>query len=206
MTRSNGTTGGTSSRPIEEEKERLRRTLSERVRALPDDVRARADEAICRTITAMEAFRRARQVLAYHALTDEVDVSAVIEHAWRADKRVFLPVMQGDGDLLFRRWSEGEALERGAHGVEVPRVGEEPVEDASIVIVPGRGYDRFGGRLGRGKGCYDRTLDRLAALGPTVGVGYSCQVVERIPCGPRDRPVHFLVTERGLLWASGGMG
>jgi len=205
VTRSNGTTGGTSLRPIEEEKQRLRRALGERVRAMPDDARVRAGREICQVVLRLEAYRRARQVLAYRALADEVDVSGVIEHAWKTDKHVFLPLVQGGGDLSFRRWREGESLERATYGVEVPRCGEAPAEDVSIVIVPGRGFDRLGRRLGRGKGCYDRAHDQLAALGPTVGVGYSCQVVERIPSTPGDRPVDFLVTERGLLWACWGM-
>ncbi|RMD84732.1 MAG: 5-formyltetrahydrofolate cyclo-ligase [Candidatus Dadabacteria bacterium] len=189
---------------VEEEKRRLRELLGRRVRELAPDERSRGDAAVCRVILRLEAYRRASQVLAYRALPDEVDIGEVVEHAWGAGKRVFLPVMDPGGGLTFRCWQQGEQLVRSDFGVEVPPGGEGPAAEPSIVCVPGRGFDRRGRRLGRGRGCYDRASEFLATLGPTVGVGYSCQVVDELPYQEHDRPVDLLVTERGLLWASRG--
>ena len=54
-----------------------------------------------------------------------------------------------------------------------PRVAVEEVE---IIIVPGLAFDRGHGRLGYGKGHYDRFLMHLSCL--LIGVGFKEQLLE----------------------------
>ena len=76
----------------------------------------------------------------------------------------------------------------------------EPVE-LDLILLPGVAFDRFGRRLGRGRGFYDRGLARAQEVpGPRrLGVGFDFQLVERVPVGELDQPVHGVLTERGLL-------
>jgi 5-formyltetrahydrofolate cyclo-ligase len=58
-------------------------------------------------------------------------------------------------------------------------------------------FDRAGYRLGYGGGYYDRTLRGLRALKPIVaiGVGFAAQEMPKMPRGPDDEPVDWIVTE-----------
>ncbi len=71
--------------------------------------------------------------------------------------------------------------------------------EADALLIPGLGFDRDGWRLGYGKGYYDRLL-RRAGPGPSrIALAFDVQLVDRVPHGPADEPVHWLVTESGSL-------
>ena len=73
-------------------------------------------------------------------------------------------------------------------------------------VVDQRG-DRRGGRLGRGKGFYDRFLSGLdrAALGlgmarpPRWGYAYSWQTVEAVPAESHDLSMDAVITDAGAF-------
>ena len=50
----------------------------------------------------------------------------------------------------------------------------------------------MGNRLGRGKGFYDRLLEKISGI--KCGVGYDFQLLEKIPAEPHDARVNFIFT------------
>ncbi|MNI15577.1 5-formyltetrahydrofolate cyclo-ligase family protein [compost metagenome] len=79
-----------------------------------------------------------------------------------------------------------------------------PVPD--VVFVPGLAFDRQGGRLGYGKGYYDRLQaswkqDSGFALKPPVWIGlaFSQQLVPEVPMDGHDAYMDMLITEEGIF-------
>ena len=73
---------------------------------------------------------------------------------------------------------------------------EEAVDPTEIelVLVPGVAFDLHGGRMGRGKGYYDRFFVRCPhAL--RVAVTSSLQIIEQIPLEPWDEPMHYIISD-----------
>jgi len=66
-----------------------------------------------------------------------------------------------------------------------------------LVMVPGVAFDSRGGRLGHGKGYYDKLL---AAGEHThrVAVAFECQMFPEVPMGRHDVRMHAVVTEAGV--------
>lgn len=93
-----------------------------------------------------------------------------------------------------------DALERHPLGFLQPRADAPsmPLERIDVVLVPGLCFDRGGGRLGYGRGYYDRLLPLLPPHTVTIGVVHDALVVPRVPCEPHDAPVRFLVSESGV--------
>ena len=60
-------------------------------------------------------------------------------------------------------------------------------------FVPGVGFDLNGGRLGRGKGFYDRYLENSKAV--KIGLAWSGQLIEEIPVESHDCHMDFIITE-----------
>ena len=89
--------------------------------------------------------------------------------------------------------------ERHRFGYEQPVPGAPLVDPTGVgvVLVPGLAFDRYGNRLGWGKGYYDRLLP-TAAQATKVGVTLERRLVEEIPVAPHDVPMGFLATERGV--------
>ncbi|MFD3190602.1 5-formyltetrahydrofolate cyclo-ligase [Sedimentitalea sp. HM32M-2] len=135
----------------------------------------------------------------YMPIRTEIDPLPALAEA-AAHGPVGVPVIQGDGlPLKFSRWQPGGALRDGPFGAQVPLVDD--FFDPEIVIVPMVAFDLRGGRLGYGGGFYDRTLERLRSIRPTLAIGfaYEAQQAETLPLEPTDQPLDMIVTERRVL-------
>ncbi|MEL6790802.1 MAG: 5-formyltetrahydrofolate cyclo-ligase [Pseudomonadota bacterium] len=112
-----------------------------------------------------------------------------------------LPVVEKrDAPLIFRRFSPGMPLVKGAFGIETPPADADAVIPTHV-IVPLLAFSRDGARLGYGGGYYDRTLAHLRQNGPVVAIGYGfgAQEVDAVPTGALDEPLDWIVTERGAV-------
>jgi 5-formyltetrahydrofolate cyclo-ligase len=66
-------------------------------------------------------------------------------------------------------------------------------------VVPGIAFDVHGGRLGFGKGYYDRFLAQLPATTYRCGLAFSIQMVPCVPHAAHDVRMHGMVTEQGFI-------
>ena len=110
---------------------------------------------------------------------------------WSRSKRIYLPVMQGDG-LILKRFTDRNDLREARFGVQEPVTGETAGPgDMELIVVPGVAFDRQGNRLGHGKGFYDRLLHEPGLL--KAGVCFDYQMQERIPHEAHDVAMDLLV-------------
>jgi 5-formyltetrahydrofolate cyclo-ligase len=61
------------------------------------------------------------------------------------------------------------------------------------VIVPGIAFDRKGNHLGRGKGYYDRFLEKLLPQTPTIGLAFDFQILPSLPATKTDIAVDRVI-------------
>ncbi len=135
----------------------------------------------------------------YMAMRTEIDPRPAMEEA-AAHGPVGVPVITGAGlPLKFRTWTPGCKMEAGEFGAAIPSEGEWMTPE--IVIVPLVAFDRQGGRLGYGGGFYDRTLEALRSVRPTLAIGFAfaAQEADELPLEPTDQPLDLMVTERGVI-------
>ena len=148
---------------------------------------------LCRAVQASPQWAEARTVLLYHALPDEVSLSALLLEALRAGKRVLLPVVVGD-DLALRPYTGEQSLHSGPFGIAEPLGGDFTAYDQiDLALIPGLAFDAHGHRLGRGRGYYDRLLPRLTRAF-LLGVCFPFQLVESVPTDSHDVTVHGVCT------------
>ena len=65
----------------------------------------------------------------------------------------------------------------GLYNIKEP-VGDIHEEIIDLAIIPGIAFDKNNNRLGRGKGYYDKLLNKLNVY--KIGIGYKCQIVDDI--------------------------
>ena len=68
--------------------------------------------------------------------------------------------------------------------------------------MPLTAFDRNGGRVGYGRGYYDRAVAGLRAAGRfprLIGIAFSVQEVAAVPMEPHDAPLDMIVTERDVF-------
>lgn len=154
----------------------------------------------------LESFKTASTVLWYIDVRGELmTTDAVGQELIANERRCVVPYCDGDELRLveIQRWDE---LETGAFGIlePAPAIRElEPrhvsIRDVDLVFVPGVAFDRCGGRLGYGKGYYDRLLSQAPERLVRIGLAFDCQVLTALPTQPHDIPMHWIVTESEVL-------
>ena len=191
-------------RPGVDEKTDLRAEVARRIAALSLDKRVVLDARIATNITQLSWWDRADSVFGYIALSDEVDLHAVFRAAIKAGKQVALPRIDAAGMSFRRVDAEPVDLERHSHGFLQPADSAPRAEadEHTLVLVPGRGFDRRGARTGRGGGYYDVALTAFAHGVHTVGVCYATQLFSRVPETETDRRVHAVVTDNETVIAA----
>ncbi len=146
-------------------------------------------------------FRRARVVSFYVGVGDEVPTQPLIEQTLRQGTAVAVPRTHG-GDLALYRITGLEELAPAAFGLLEPVAAvladparQCPPEAVDLYVVPGLAFDPAGGRVGYGKGYYDRLLARARPGTPFIALAYRSQVFSEVPVGPGDIRMTTVLTE-----------
>ncbi len=188
-------------------KAEVRRAALERRRSLGADRRAAAGAAIRDRLADLPWITDARTMLAYAAFREEVDLDPLLEVHLARGVGVFLPwiAARRPPTLEMSRITDLGALVPGTMGIREPDPADRRpgrVDRLDVVVAPGVAFDHRGGRIGYGGGFYDRLLPRLRPGTPVVAVAFDTQVVDDVPAGPGDVPVHAIVTETRTIVAA----
>ncbi len=173
---------------------RARRSLApEEVGSLSGRIRDR--------LLALPQYMGARVIATYVAKKDEVQTEGIIRSALSSGKKVLVP--RTDAASMRLDFCEIRALDElvpGYFGILEPPPTSRPVplSSAQLVLVPVVAWDEKGGRIGYGKGYFDRELKhRGGAL--SVGLAFESQRIEEVPATRSDVPLDAFVTERRTL-------
>ena len=177
-----------------------RHLLVQRARLTPADVEQKS-AVIAAYACALLAFCVRPTVMVYMALPQEVQTTRIIVQARVWQKRIAVPVVQGDSLAAVELPDDPAQLRRGRFGILEPLEAQAviPPEEIGYVMVPGVAFDYRGGRLGFGKGYYDRFLSRLPATAYRCGLAFGIQVVPCVPQTAHDVCMHGIVTEQGFI-------
>ncbi len=165
---------------------KLRRQALRARREMNTEDRAIASQIICDRVTSSRDFLSASLIACYLPMRDEVDTRSIIERAWRANKRIFVPVTRNNGEMFFREIQPDTTLYRNQMAIWEPASGEFIAPRVlQLVVTPTVAFDEFNHRIGMGGGYYDRCFSYLRHrkhwLKPKLqGVAFQCQQVDRI--------------------------
>lgn len=169
---------------------------------------------ICEKFTALPAYAAAKTVMWYVDAGSEVRTRHTLPEALTHGKRVVVPwcVVETNELELFLLEDMSELVE-GAYKIlepkeelrQLPAKKVQP-EQLDLVMVPGTAFDLRGGRMGQGKGYYDRLLAHARPDAPLVAMGFDCQIFEEIPVAPHDVFMDFVLTESRTITGKGRAG
>jgi len=136
------------------------------------------------------------------------DLPAAVAAALDPAGALLLPVLRPDLDLDWARYAGPDRLAPSGRGLREPtgpRLGRAALRRAALVLVPALAVDAAGRRLGRGAGCYDRALARVAPDAPVVALLHDGELRDDLPAEAHDRAVHAVITPAGgLRWLGPG--
>lgn len=168
-----------------EDKGQIRARIRLLIATMTDELKALESERVWERLEQTELFKNSNNILIYWSMADEVQTPAFIER-WAGCKQFYLPSIQHDS-LVVKRYNGICGLVPGMR-YAIPEPEGEAVESLRVIdlaIVPGRAFDANGGRLGRGRGFYDRLLPLLPHT-VKAGVCFDCQILPRVPISADD--------------------
>lgn len=175
-------------------KQELREEIKSRFSAHEKNLAPMAIEAQKRFL-ALPEYAQARTVLIYMPLPFEADTSEILKDALK-NKKVYVP-HTGDA-LIPARVDKDTRFVLGKYKIAEPsNLILEPSAQIDLAVIPLRAFDRGKNRLGRGKGYYDRFLDRFG--GVKIGLAFSFQEAEFIEKELHDVRLDKIVTEKEVI-------
>ena len=170
-------------------------------RKLTASERKNGSRTICKRVINSHEFASSKFLGIYLPMRDEVDTREIIQRAWRANKRVFVPILRGSAQMLFCEIEPDTELEQNRLGIWEPARGRLiDAEKLDVVIAPTVAFDENNHRIGMGAGFFDRCFaflrHRKHWLRPKlVGVAFRCQEVEKITPNTWDIRLYRIITD-----------
>jgi len=167
--------------------------------------------AVCGRFMSLPAYQSAKTVMWYVDAGSEVRTRHTLPEALTHGKRVVVPwcVVETNTLELFLLEDMSELVE-GAYKIlepkdELRRLPAKVVqpEELDLVMVPGTAFDARGGRMGQGKGYYDRLLARARPDAPLVALAFDCQLFDEIPVAGHDVFMDEVLTETRAIAGRG---
>ncbi|HZH08734.1 MAG TPA: 5-formyltetrahydrofolate cyclo-ligase [Microvirga sp.] len=180
-------------------KEQLRQEALARRDGLDKAFREEAARAITAQALALSDLVDVTPVGGYWPIRSEVDPRPLMEALLERGQDVALSQILHP-HLSWRLWQPGDVLVKGGFGVREPGP-DAPEVFPKCLIVPLVAFDRRGGRIGYGKGHFDRAIAALEAQHPTltIGLAYAVQEIEQVPVEEHDRLLDVIITETELI-------
>jgi 5-formyltetrahydrofolate cyclo-ligase len=149
-------------------------------------------------------YPKARSVLCYVSFRSEVHTHAFIARLWADHKRVVVPYCVGQQLELFAL-NTFDDLAPGTLGILEPKrelrdqeTRRATVQELDLLVIPGLAFDRQGGRLGYGKGYFDRLLPGARPDALLAAAVFDCQLFDAIPMQPYDVRVDAVITQSDI--------
>lgn len=192
--------------------EKNKKSIREKSLKLRNDLsvseRKEKSKNIRNILFALDLYKEAEIILSYVAYQSEVYTLSVIEHSLADGKKVFCPKVQGE-NIEFYQIENTEMLETGYKGILEPsdisakkslqEILKQENDSHILMLMPGCAFDRNCGRLGYGKGFYDRYLKRNNDIAMRkIALSYECQMWPEIPQDERDVRPDMLITEEAV--------
>lgn len=149
----------------------------------------------------VEEFRTALRVGLYAAHKNEIRTELLFQEGDKHRKEFYFPAVDTDGGgLAYFRVLRLEDLWPTETGFREPSAKQSRLRDLNILnvlVVPGVAFDLAGGRMGFGKGFYDKCLENFR--GKRIALAYDFQIVPEFPMGVRGRKLDLIVTEKRVI-------
>ncbi len=152
--------------------------------------------AIFQKVVTHPFFLHANTIYCYVNYRNEVETRSIIEWAWKQQKAVAVPRIEGT-EMNFYYIQQFSDLQEGYFGIPEPEAIRPAKAKNPLVIMPGTVYDKNRNRIGYGKGFYDKFLTEHSGCS-TIALGFEIQIMDEIPTDGHDIRPAVLITEEHI--------
>ena len=164
-------------------KQEIRARINALRKGLSKEEAAEKSQLIIKKLLTLPELQDASVVIAYDSIGNEVSTQEL-------------------NTVLSSKELSGIPVERVQDTITIETLHTKEETDLHInipdaVIIPGVAFDQAKNRLGRGRGFYDRLLERMNVK--KIALAYEFQIVDHIPTEPHDVGMDIIVTETRVI-------
>ena len=198
---------------IMEKKGKMRREAYDRRNA--QENKDKVSAAAVEKFMALQEYEKAHTIMWYIDCRSETRTKPqLLAEVEKGEKKIIVPYCTEDenGENKLGLWHM-ESLEEMVVGkwniLEPPKElwgnpeKEVTPEELDMIMVPGVGFDRDGGRMGNGQGYYDRTMEKVRPDCFLIALCYESQLFDNILVAQHDVYMDKVVTEKEVYIGKG---
>ncbi len=185
-----------------DEKRKLRKEFLVRRNSLLEEEISTLSLMIKENLLQSDSIKVAQKVHCYMSFSSEVRTFEIISSLLAIGKQVYVPIISGD-TLLHTEIDTTTQYAPDRYGIPTPLSTQTYSSDQlrfsekDCIIIPMVSYDKYGSRLGYGKGYYDKFLP--LAQGKKIGLAFECQQYEQLPSENFDIRMDAIITEKRMI-------
>lgn len=186
-------------------KSQIREEVAQKFAALKAKEIAEKTKAIENRLFDFANFLESKITLLYVNNEHEVLTGDILKRAYDYNKIVVLPAYNAENfEMELKKVDNLEKdLYPGPRDILQPddsRCKVVPIDKIDIAIIPAVALDEKGGRIGSGKGYYDRLIPRLAITTRKVALAFETQIIPQVPIESHDKHVDIIITENRVIY------
>ena len=164
------------------------------------------DKKILNKFYESKYYRESKNIFIYISYDSEINTKEIINKSLIDKKKIYVPRTEFKTRLMDAvEITSLENLIESEYGILEPSIYEPYIEpnELDLIVVPGVGFDRNGGRMGYGAGFYDRyfkkiSKDKMQKI-VKLALAYDFQILEDVPMNEQDVPVSYIITEKEFI-------
>jgi 5-formyltetrahydrofolate cyclo-ligase len=186
-------------------KSQIREEIAPKIAVLSAKEIAEKANAIENRLFDFANFLESKIILFYVNNAHEVQTANILKRAYTYNKIVVLPAYSTENFEMELKKVDNlkKDLYPGPRDILQPdesRCKVVPIDKIDIAIIPAVALDEKGGRIGSGKGYYDRLIPRLAITTRKVALALEVQIIPQVPIESHDKHVDIIITEDRVIY------
>lgn len=182
----------------------VRKEIREKRENLAQDEKEKLSSVIREKFLNLSEVKNAEVIMSYMDFKNEVETGKINKILCETGKKVLVPRVSGDKEKIIPAEVTGE-YRKGSFGIEEAEGKDFLNGKIDIVIVPGIAFNEKGGRIGFGKGYYDKFFSEREKTGDKIlkiSLAYDFQIDNRFKEEKHDKNVDIIVTEKRIIKVS----
>lgn len=176
-------------------KKEIRTEIRKKRESLSEEYILKASQEIFRKLISEIDFLTASNIMSYMDFKNEVKTDKLNEAILKIEKFLYLPKVI-DKETMIAIENNGE-FEISPFGNREP-IGKEYLGEIDLIITPGVAFDKYGNRVGFGRGYYDRFFNKYPNA-KRIAIAFDVQVIdEKIEIDRYDKKIDMLITETNI--------
>ncbi len=140
-------------------------------------------------------------IFVYQSFSSEVETGELINNLYKSGINILIPHCDTKTETMTAAvYNSEEKQTANIYGISeftVPVFFDGKID---VIIVPGIAFDKYGNRIGFGKGYYDKFINSLSYKPVLIGLAYSEQVYDgEISSEETDVKLNIVITENGIM-------